>query len=123
MGFADDDKLIECYKQNDVFVLPTLFEGMPTVILEAMTFSMPIIVTDTGATTELVDHTNGYIIEKKDFKSLKTAIVNYYILDIEKRKAMATASYNKVKENFIWDIVAHKHVELFKSFSAELNAS
>ena len=86
-----------------------------------MTFSMPIIVTDTGATTELVDHTNGYIIEKKEFKSLKAAMVKYYHLSEEKRKAMATTSYNRAKENFTWDVVAGKHVQLFKSFSAELN--
>lgn len=118
-GFADDDALVKAYEENDVFVLPTLFEGMPTVILEAMTHGMPIIVTDTGATTELVNNKNGYIIEKKEFKSLKAAITAYYLLDEDKKKKMSDESYRKVSENFTWNVVARQHVDLFKSFSVE----
>ena len=117
LGFADDDKLVELYEENDIFVLPTFFEGMPTVVLEAMSYGMPIIVTDTGATTDLVDHTNGYIIEKADVSSLKNAIVQFYQLDDAKKKMLSLHSYNKVKDNFTWNVVAQKHYDLFKSMS------
>ena len=120
LGFASDPQLIELYQTNDVFVLPTLFEGMPTVVLEAMAYGMPIIVTDTGATTEMVDSTNGYIIEKKDVASLKNAILNYLNLDAEKRKAMSDTSYSKVKNNFTWKIVSDKHINLFRKIKESL---
>lgn len=113
VGFADDDKLVEMYKSNDVFVLPTLFEGMPTVVLEAMTYSMPIIVTDVGATLELVDETNGYIIYKNSITSLVAAITAYLEKSPADRKRMADASYHKVREQFTWSQVAAKHKELF----------
>src|SRR6185436_12668093 len=82
-GGADDETLFNLYKESDVFVLPTLFEGMPTVVLEAMAYGLPIIVTDTGATRQLVDDTNGFIVEKKSVESLKSAILKYAALHID----------------------------------------
>lgn len=120
LGFADDDKLNELYRTDDVFVLPTLFEGMPTVVLEAMAHGMPIIVTDVGATLEMVDNTNGYIIEKNDVASLKQAILKYYSLSAVEKKSMSMASYSRVKNNFTWKIVAKKHATLFEKLSASL---
>ncbi len=116
-GFADDDTLNKLYESSDIFVLPTFFEGMPTVVLEAMGYSLPIIVTDTGATTEMVDDNNGYIIEKANVKSLKNAIVQFYQLESEKKKLMSEYSYEKVKNNFTWSVVAQKHFALFKSIA------
>lgn len=121
LGFADDDKLVELYKENDIFVLPTFFEGMPTVVLEAMSYGMPIIVTDTGATTDLVDDKNGFIIEKADMKSLKNAIVNFYQLDDAKKKMLSVNSYNKVKDNFTWKVVAQKHYDLFEQMQSAMS--
>ena len=112
-GFADDDKLVELYKTNDVFVLPTLFEGMPTVVLEAMCYSMPVIVTDVGATRELVDDKNGFIIEKNDVQSLKHALIKYFNSSPVERKMLADHAYLKVKDNFTWPVVAEKHKKLF----------
>ncbi|MFI5220560.1 MAG: glycosyltransferase family 4 protein [Bacteroidia bacterium] len=116
-GGADDSVLFNLYKESDVFVLPTLFEGMPTVILEAMGYGLPIIVTDTGATRQLVDRTNGFIIEKKSVASLKSTIIKYASLDNEEKKKLSEASYKKLKDNFTWPIVAQRHYELFKTFA------
>jgi len=120
LGFADDDKLNELYRTNDVFVLPTLFEGMPTVVLEGMAHGMPIIVTDVGATLEMVDATNGYIIEKNDVNSLKQAILRYSELSAVEKKSMSMASYSRVKGKFTWKIVAEKHADLFRLMSKSI---
>ena len=117
-GFADDAALNKLYEDSDIFVLPTFFEGMPTVVLEAMGYSLPIIVTDTGATTEMVDDNNGYIINKADVKSLVNAIVQFYQMDVAKKKQLADYSYKKVHDNFTWSVVAQKHYELFKTIAA-----
>lgn len=121
VGFASDEKLNELYRSKDVFVLPTLFEGMPTVVLEAMACGMPVIVTDTGATTEMVDGANGFIIEKKDVNSLKAAMIQFMEMDAEKRKKMSEASYNRVRENFTWKIISERHISLFRQIAGGLN--
>jgi len=120
LGFADDDMLNSLYKSCDVFVLPTLFEGMPTVVLEAMAHGMSIIVTDVGATLEMVGADNGSIIEKNDKHSLATAIKSYLELGPEQRKKLSNRSWQKVSERFTWQKVAASHMNLFKELHSEL---
>ncbi|HNQ12802.1 MAG TPA: glycosyltransferase family 4 protein [Bacteroidia bacterium] len=116
-GAASDEDLKKLYMEADVFILPTLFEGMPTVVLEAMGFALPILVTDTGATCSMVDETNGYIIDKKSAADIKEKLIEFSKLSTEERKKMSDASYDKVKQNFTWDHVAELHVDLFKKMS------
>jgi glycosyltransferase involved in cell wall biosynthesis len=114
MGFASDEVLDQAYLENDVFVLPTLFEGMPTVILEAMARAMPIIVTDTGATLELVGAENGFIIPKNDVAGLQKAMLDLLALPATQFEAMSSASLHKVRERFTWQAVADGHIALFR---------
>jgi glycosyltransferase involved in cell wall biosynthesis len=114
-GFADDEQLRNFYTTHDIMVFPTLFEGMPTAVLEAMSYGMPVIVTDTGATTVLVNENNGYIIEKNNVDSLKNAIAGYVSLNAEKKKLLSENSFRKVKEEFTWPLIAEKYLELFRS--------
>jgi glycosyltransferase involved in cell wall biosynthesis len=122
VGFASDEKLNELYRVKDVFVLPTLFEGMPTVVLEAMACGMPVIVTDTGATTEMVDEANGFIIDKKDVNSLKSAMIQFMEMDPARRKSLSEASYNRVRENFTWKIISDRHISLFRQIADEMKS-
>ena len=110
------------YKTSHVFALPTLFEGMPTVVLEAMAKKMPIIVTDVGATLELVNNANGYIIEKKSVQSLYDALLNFHQLSEIDKTGLAEASYKRVKENFTWPVIAQKHIDLFNKIAKNINA-
>lgn len=114
-GFAGDEDLKNFYRTHDVMVFPTLFEGMPTVVLEAMSYAMPVIVTDTGATAELVDESNGYIIEKNSVQSLKSAVMSYVSLSAVEKMRLSENSFLKVKDNFTWQQVSQKHIELFGS--------
>lgn len=115
-GFASDEDLFRLYRENDIFVFPTLFEGMPTVVLEAMMAGMPIIVSDTGATAELVDYRNGALLEAGNIRALKTALQQMYSITPEERKHLSENSIEKVLSKFTWDKVAEKHLELFESF-------
>ena len=120
IGFADDDQLSRLYNENDLFVFPTLFEGMPTVVLEAMATGMPVIVSDTGATAELVDSSNGYLIEKDNIRSLRWAIHSYFQLNESQRLRLSERSREKVMEQFTWSKVADRHLELFENLGAGL---
>ncbi|MDI6591922.1 MAG: glycosyltransferase family 4 protein [Patescibacteria group bacterium] len=63
------------FKAFDVFVLPSLKEGFPWVILEAMGAGLPIIATRTGALPEIIENgINGILVEPKDSQALALAI-------------------------------------------------
>ena len=106
LGFVKDDELENLYAHADLFVFPTLFEGMPTVVLEAMATGLPVIVSDTGATAELVDNSNGFLIEKGNVDALTESLINFSEMPPGQIKEMWAASYVKVKEKFTWDKVA-----------------
>jgi glycosyltransferase involved in cell wall biosynthesis len=115
LGFVSDEQLAALYKNADVFVFPTLFEGMPTVVLEAMSTGLPVIVSDVGATAELVDRSNGCLIKKNSIPELKKAIIGFYNLDASSRQLLSDSSFNKVKERYNWPAVAAMYGDLFRN--------
>ena len=118
-GAVDDTALDELYRESDVFILPTLFEGMPTVVLEAMARGLPIIVTDVGATTELVDDANGMIIPIRDPAAIAAAIERFARLTPAERQSLGAQSLRKVADRFTWDRVADAHYALFSRLADE----
>lgn len=119
LGFVSDEDLVQQYKDNHLFALPTLFEGMPTVVLEAMSHRLPIIVTDVGATVEQVDQTNGFLIPKNDPEALVQAILRFYRANREEKEAMSEASFERLKSRFTWEAVAQQHLELFRELAKQ----
>ena len=116
LGFINDVRLKSLYEECDVFVLPTRFEGMPTAVLEAMAHAKPVIVSDTGATSELVDSKNGWLIPVGSVDALVEALRSAAGLQENELAAKGTASVLKVHERFTWPKVAAEHLELFKRF-------
>ncbi|MCI4668423.1 MAG: glycosyltransferase family 4 protein [Bacteroidia bacterium] len=121
LGFVSDEQLDELYRNTHVFVLPTKFEGMPTVVLESMVHGSAVLVTDVGATRELVDESNGEIIPKNDPAYLKEALYRLYALGGEAWASIYHASKEKVKKNFTWEAVARKHTDLFQALWKEVH--
>ena len=87
---------------------------MPTVVLEAMSYSLPVIVSNVGATAELVDESNGFLIQKNSKEELRSAIIKIISISPDKKNEFGENSFNKVKNNFTWKIVAQKHYDFFK---------
>jgi glycosyltransferase involved in cell wall biosynthesis len=119
LGSVDDAALDALYARSHVFVLPTLFEGMPTVVLEAMARGLPIIVTDVGATRELVDAENGVIIRKHDPADLAARLEAFAMMSGSERVKLGRASQAKITNRFTWDRVADAHYGLFERLAAE----
>lgn len=118
LGRVDDDGLDGLYRACDALVLPTRFEGMPTVVLEAMARSRPIIVSDVGATAELVDATNGFLLPPGDVDELYRAVLSLEYRTPHERKQMGQAGRAKVEERFTWPAVTDRFIVLFRSVAA-----
>ncbi len=73
MGFTDN--IYPYLKGCDLFVLASLFEGMPNVVMEAMAMQKPVIATDVNGARELmVDGKTGIIVPPKQPEALAAAI-------------------------------------------------
>jgi len=63
------------YRSADLFILPSLNEGLPNVVLEAMSCGLPCVVTRISGTTDIIDHGNsGMMFEVNDERSFLDAI-------------------------------------------------
>ncbi len=66
---------IQIVSQMDILVLPSLSEGVPSSILEAMALGKPVVATGVGGVREIVDHERtGFVVEPRDPKGLAAAI-------------------------------------------------
>lgn len=109
-GYVKHSELDKHYSSADVFVLPSLNEGMSNTVLEALASGMPIIVTETGGTEELVDE-NGFVVDKKSPDQIRERIRSY-LGNRELLKQQGRAS-RKIAENMSWDNVADSYVNVY----------
>ncbi|MFP4001936.1 MAG: glycosyltransferase family 4 protein, partial [Thermoplasmata archaeon] len=58
-GEIDHHELPDYYRRADIFILPSFSEGLPNVIMEAMSCGLPVVATDVGGNKELVKSSEG----------------------------------------------------------------
>lgn len=119
LGRVDDVQLDRLYAGSHALLLPTRFEGMPTVVLEAMARSRPILVSDVGATAELVDTGNGYLLPPGDADALFKAVLGFCRLSGEAKAGMGRRSHQRIVERFTWQAVAQQFTALFAEVAAD----
>lgn len=112
-GRVEHDKLPSFYGLADVFVLPSLNEGMSNTMLEALASGLPIVATVTGGTEELViDGGNGLYIEKQSSADIALKLERV-LLDPELRKRMGVESRSRA-EKMSWESVAKQYAEIYQ---------
>ncbi len=104
----------EYYKAFDLFILPSLSEGMGITVLEAMHFGLPVIATETGGIPELVRHgSNGLLIKPGDSKAAAKA-VDYLLKNPEIASGLGRKAEKDAMENFAYGMMIAKTLEVFE---------
>jgi glycosyltransferase involved in cell wall biosynthesis len=84
----------------DLFVQPSDTEGLPNVVLEAAAAGLPIIATDTGGTSEIIDdEKSGVLVPVADASAMAHAI-DWLAGDSALRRALGAAAREKVASEF-----------------------
>ncbi len=112
LGNVDDAQLFKLYQESDCFVFASLYEGMPTVILEAMASGLPIIATDIGAVATMVDKTNGFVVAPGSISQLADALSAFHTLNDRQKDHLRACSRQRVEERFTWPIIARATLDL-----------
>jgi len=100
------------YAEHEIFVLPSLMEGMPLVVLEAMASGMPVITTESSGMTDLIeDSHDGLFVIPGDADSLALAITKV-CLDGEQRQRLGSAAQEKMKR-YTWSACARRQEMVF----------
>ncbi|MFQ5688788.1 MAG: glycosyltransferase [Gemmatimonadota bacterium] len=97
----------------DVYVLPSLWEGFPLVLLEAMAAGCPIVATDVGGVSEAVrpGH-NGLLAQPANPEALAAAILRL-LEDEDLRLRFAAGGKRLLREEFRADVMARRYEELY----------
>ena len=99
----DVDQKKQIYDDCDVLLCPSYSEGMPNVILEAMSRGLIIIGSNTGAVSSLVSNKNGVILESLNIESLLQAVTILFQKNNYDLISMKTESRNIIFSEFTWD--------------------
>jgi glycosyltransferase involved in cell wall biosynthesis len=102
------------YAIADVFVLPSLSEGSPNVLLEALAAGVPVVATEVGGVRELIEHeTNGLLTPPADPKAMADAIERV-LTDEVSAAARSREGRKRVLEDFAPETYSARLLELYE---------
>ncbi|MDO6709180.1 TIGR03088 family PEP-CTERM/XrtA system glycosyltransferase [Aliiglaciecola sp. 2_MG-2023] len=112
---SDVAQLMNCM---DVFVLPSLAEGISNTILEASASGLPVIATNVGGNPELIaaDLKKSHLVEVNDINALVSAM-SQYVSSPELKHKNGLIVRNHCVANFSIDTMVGKYNELYQAFS------
>jgi glycosyltransferase involved in cell wall biosynthesis len=101
-------ELIKYYHITQALVLPTYYEGLPNVVLEAMACELPVIASKVSGIPEQVeDNVTGFLVPPGDIQCFYKKIVEL-LESPDKRNILGKNARKKVLENFTWNLVAKR---------------
>ena len=96
LGHRDD--LEELSLAADLFVFPTVFEGSPFALMEAMAYGIPIVTTNASGIPEVVrHHQDGIVVEKENSRALLDGVL-FAASNLGRMREMASSARERVRE-------------------------
>ena len=117
LGFRDD--IMDFYQGLDIFVLNSLREGLPNVVLEAMAYEVPVISTRVAGVPRLI--TNGYdgvLIDIKNEMELKLRL-GKLIEDVDYRRLLGENGNFTIKAQYSFGVRMKKIRDIYEKILAE----
>jgi glycosyltransferase involved in cell wall biosynthesis len=119
LGWRDD--IPQLMRMADMFILPSLSEGAPNVIMEASSSGLPVIVSDVGEVPQIVENgVTGIIVKPRDVDSLVSAMDNLIAHPLLMKK-MGEAGRNKMLKEYSWDTICKRLENNYKNIIASKN--
>lgn len=103
------------YRCLDLFVNSSLWEGLPTVIMESMLSNVPIVATDVSGARELImPETTGFLVPPNQPQALADAILQALTLPDTAKKRLVQAAHAHIMQNFTIEAVTAQHEALYR---------
>ena len=101
LPWSENGSLRKIYEQCSVFVLTSLFEGMPNTILEAMMYGIPVVATDVDGSRDLVVHgVTGFLVSTAETETMARH-VSSLVDDRELWTKMSNAARLRIRQHYL----------------------
>jgi len=109
LGHVDTENLVSLYNISEIFVLSSISEGFPKVLLEAASCGCKIVATDVGSVSEIFSN-YPLICKPND----KLALADALSSSIEISYDMLVSSYQKALNKYTWDNVSTAYFKVYE---------
>lgn len=118
LGWKSKEELPSLYCQADALVNPSLYEGMPNVVLEAMATGIPVIASDVAGNRSVVIPNETGVLFPLNTPDMLGASIARFIDEPRWAASLGTAGRRKAESIYSWDSAAQSYLELLASVTA-----
>jgi glycosyltransferase involved in cell wall biosynthesis len=118
LGYVDN--MLEFYSAVDTFVLPSVAEGLPRTLMEAMAAGILCIATKAGGVPELLDNGRyGLLVPSKDTNVLADAMLKTINMPQQEKEAIISTAKKHIKKNYNHNAMIKKTEKIYNVLVAE----
>ena len=105
--------MVSLYNSLDIFVLPSLTEGLPMVMLEAMSMKLPVVATRVGGIPDVIQKNEAILVSPQEVGELKDAVLRLMHNPLL-RKEMGEMARARVVSDFSLDAFGKKYIGIYE---------
>ena len=115
LGYQNQDVIEKYYSNSTVFVMASISEGLPMVLLEAMKHGIPCIAYKINGTEDIItDDYNGYLIAKRDEKEFVNKLNS--LLENEEKCQLLSHNAISTAQNYFPSVISKKWYEILDKY-------
>jgi glycosyltransferase involved in cell wall biosynthesis len=115
LGRVDRKKFIQICQNATIQVIPSIYEGLPTVLLEAMACGLPVVATNIGGIRDIISsNINGLLIPPRSPEKM-AKMVELLWTDESLRKKLGDNARETILEKYTWEKITNDFLNLYES--------
>ena len=114
LGRVDNRQLRDYYNLADIIIIPSSYEGMPIVLLEAMACARAVVATNVSGHPDVIEHgRNGILVPKDNIEALSRHITEL-LRNPSLRESIGRQARSDMERHFNWNRIGIRYLNLFE---------
>jgi glycosyltransferase involved in cell wall biosynthesis len=116
--YLSEEDIVDLYSACDVFLFPSLSETFGWPVVEAMACERPVVVTDTGISSEIKSE-GMIVVPPKDAKALADGLINFLSLPERRREELGKINRSVVEKVFSFSKMVQAYIEVYEKLTCK----